>query len=111
MKKILLILSLLITSVAYADHEDDFGNYYFQQVPALCSSPQYIDNYLKHFGFEPKSISLGREGMQKSGQPVYMITYYITKDGTQSTATIDVPSGTEKCLLFHTFDLTTPQQN
>ena len=111
MKKILIVLSLLFASIAYADHEEDFGSYFFQQVPALCSTPKAIDNYLNHFGFEPKSISLGREGMQEDGQAVFMITYYITKDGTQATATIDVPSGTEKCILYHTFDLTTPQQN
>jgi hypothetical protein len=35
-----------------------------------------------------------------------MITYYISEDGTQTSATIDVPSGAERCILFHTFDLT-----
>ena len=46
--------------------------------------------------------------MREDGQAVFMITYYITKDGTQAAATIDVPSGTEKCILFHTFDLYIP---
>jgi len=38
-----------------------------------------------------------------------MITYYITEDGTQSAVTIDVPSGIERCIMYHTFDLTKPQ--
>jgi hypothetical protein len=111
MKKIIIILSLLISSIAYADHEKDFGEYYFQQIPALCTKPELVDNYLNHFGFEPVNVSLGREGMQKDGQPVYMVTYYINKDNTETTATIDIPSGSERCLIFHTFDLTKPLKN
>ena len=54
MKKILLtILTLLFTSVAYAEHEADMRMYYFAQVAALCSKPAVIDNYLNHFEFEP----------------------------------------------------------
>jgi len=40
-----------------------------------------------------------------------MVTYYINKDGTETTVTIDVPSGSERCIVFHTFDLTKPQKN
>ena len=111
MKKILIVLSLLFASISYADHDEQFKNYYFSQVPALCGSPDNIDVYIKHFKFKPYHISLGREGMQKTGQPVYMITYYVSEDGTESMVAIDVPSGMEKCILYHTFDLTTPQQN
>jgi hypothetical protein len=58
---------------------------------------------------DPVNISLGREGMKANGEPVYMVTYYISKDGTQSAATIDVPDGSERCVLFHSFDLTSVQ--
>jgi len=107
MKKIILgLLFSLFAFTASADHEKDFGNYFFQQVPALCGTQENIDNYLNHYKLKPQNISLGREGMVKEGQPVYMITYYISEDGTQTSATIDVPSGAERCILFHTFDLT-----
>ena len=107
MKKIILsLLFSLFALTASADHEKEFKNYYFSQVPALCGPADNIEVYIKHFKFKPQNISLGREGMVKEGQPVYMVTYYITEDGTQTTATIDVPSGKERCILFHTFDLT-----
>ena len=112
MKKILLtILTLLFTSVAYAEHEADMRMYYFAQVPALCSTPAVIDKYLNHFEFEPFHLSLGREGMEEDGQPVYMVTYYVSKTNEQSATTIDVPSQAERCMLFHSFDLTKPSLN
>ena len=111
MKKLLTIISLLWATVSYADHENDLGtNYYFTQIPALCGTQEVIQNYLNHFGFKPDNISLGREGMNKDGQPVYMVTYYINEDGTQTAATIDIPSGLERCILYHSFDRTTVKE-
>ena len=109
MKKLLLtIFTLLFTSVAYAEHEADMRMYYFAQVPALCSTPAVIQKYLDHYEFEPYHLSLGREGMEEDGQPVYMVTYYVSKKQEQSATTIDVPSQLERCMLFHSFDLTKP---
>ena len=48
--------------------------------------------------------------MDAEGNPVYMITYYVNEDKTESAAVIDVPDGTESCILFHTFDLTSPNK-
>ena len=48
--------------------------------------------------------------MEATGEPVYMVTYYVSKLG-QSAASIDVPSQTERCVLFHSFDLTKPTPN
>jgi hypothetical protein len=110
MKKLIIILSILFASIAYADHEDEIGSYYFQQVPALCGSIDKINTYLDHFNFKPYNLSLGREGMREDGQPVYMITYYVNEDETQTTAVIDVPNKSESCILFHTFDLTKPNK-
>ena len=111
MKKLIVIIGLLFGSISYADHTENISDMYFQQIPALCGPPQQIDEYIKHFEFEPYHLSLGREGMRKDGQPVYMVTYYINKDGTETTVTIDVPSGSERCIVFHTFDLTKPLKN
>ena len=112
MKKLLLtIFTLLFTSVSYAEHQSDMTKYYFAQVPALCSTPDVIQKYLDHYDFEPYHLSLGREGMEENGQPVYMVTYYVSKSMEQSATTIDVPSQAERCMLFHSFDLTKPSLN
>ena len=101
MKKLLFtIFTLLFTSVSYAEHQADMTKYYFAQVPALCSTPEVIQKYLDHYDFEPYHLSLGREGMEEDGQP-----------SEQSATTIDVPSQLERCMLFHSFDLTKPSLN
>jgi len=35
----------------------------------------------------------------------------VNEDNTQSIAVLDIPSGLERCILFHTFDLVVPQKN
>jgi len=107
MKKLLLILSILFTSSVYADHDQALidGELYMQQLPALCGTPDKIETYIKHYEFEPEHISLGRTRMQKDGEPVYMMTYMVNKDRTESISVLAIPNNTESCILYHTFDL------
>lgn len=107
MKKLITTILLLFASVSYADHEEHMGRYYFTQVPALCGAPEDIQKYVDHRDLQPHLLSLGREGMKETGEPVYMVTIYTSE--TEMMATIDVPSGTERCVLFHSFDLTKPE--
>jgi hypothetical protein len=109
MKKLITLITLLFATSTYADHLKSPGSVWFQQVPILCGTPEKIQAYTDHMNLDPVNISLGREGMKANGEPVYMVTYYISKDGTQSAATIDVPDGSERCVLFHSFDLTSVQ--
>jgi hypothetical protein len=44
--------------------------------------------------------------MKGTGMAVYMMTIMMNSDFTESMSVIDVPSGTERCILYHTFDLT-----
>ena len=107
MKKLVLILGILFGTIAYADHEKSLqdNSLYMQQLPSLCGTPDKIEVYLKHFEFEPVHLSLGRTRMMKDGEPVYMMTYMINKDRTESISVLTIPNGTESCILYHTFDL------
>ena len=111
MKKILIVLRLLFSTVVYAEHEEFSNEVYMQQVPALCGTVNAIQTYVDHYKFKPYHLTLGRTGMVEDGEPVYMITYMVNEDNTQSIAVLDIPSGLERCILFHTFDLVVPQKN
>jgi len=98
MKKLIVILTLLWANVSYAEQY----NLYWNQVPAVCGTPDEIKRYIDDKGFEPVHISLGRVGSTPDGEPIYMITYYETKD--QVLVTVDIPSATDSCILFHTYN-------
>lgn len=107
MKKLVLILSILFGTIAYADHEEGLrdGEVYIQQLPALCGSPENIQKYLDHKKLKPLHISLGREAMDPTGLPVYMMTYMVNDNKTESATVLTIPNNTESCILYHTFDL------
>jgi len=110
MKKIIIsILFSLFTITASAQHEILEGDVYYQDMPTLCSTPEKVQAYIDHMGMKPYHISLGREGMKPDGTPVFMITYFVNEETHQNAVVIDVPSGLERCLIFHTFDVTTVQ--
>ena len=85
MKKLVLILSILFATVVYAGHEEGLrdGEVYIQQLPALCGSPENIQKYLDHKKLKPLHISLGREAMDPTGLPVYMMTYMVNDNKTE----------------------------
>jgi hypothetical protein len=112
MKKTIIVLffSLFVLS-ASAEHKEQTGEVYFQNIPVLCGTPEMIQAYTDHANMKPLFISLGREGMKINGEAVYMMTIMVNTDNTETMSVIDVPSGTERCILYHTFDLTTVDKN
>lgn len=104
MTKLILIFILVFTTILYADHTKHQVTQ--ENLPALCSTPEGIAAYIIHAGLKPVKISLGREAMDIDGKPVFMVTQFESEDGSQSAAIIDIPSGTQSCLMYHTFDLT-----
>ena len=84
---------------------------YIVNLPALCGTPDNIQKYLDYNGFKPFHLGLGRSGISKDGEPVFMLTYMINEDNTESIAVLDIPSNLERCISFHTFDLVTEIPN
>ena len=97
MKKIVLILTLIFSSVANAE-------LYWQSIPSVCGTSDDVQNYVNVKELKPVHISLGRESGNSNGEPVYMVTYYENED--QTLVTVDIPSAEETCILYHTFNKT-----
>ena len=108
MKKIIigLFFSIFLLS-ANANSEE----LYTVNVPVLCGNPDSIQKYLDYNGFKPLHLSLGRSGMVKDGEPVYMLTYMVNEDSTENVTVLNLPSNLESCILYHAFDLITELPN
>ena len=105
-----LLSFILITSVAIADHKPttEYEGLAWSQLPTICGTTEAVNEYLVHNEFELESLSVGKENAQESGQNVYMVSYFINKDRTQTMAVITAPSGMESCMLFRSFELMYP---
>ena len=51
MKKLLIFVMLLMTSLVYADHREDI--FYSSQVPMLCTSATQMNEFLDHNNMKP----------------------------------------------------------
>ena len=105
-----LLSFILFTSVATADHKPttEYNGLEWSQLPVICGTTESVNEYLIHNEFELESLSVGKENAQAGGQNVYMVSYFINKDRTQTMAVITAPSGLESCMLFRSFDLVFP---
>ena len=77
----------------------------WRQIPVVCGVPEEVNRYIDDKNLKPKHFSLGREGSKPDGEPVYVVTLY-SNDTGEVLVTVDTPSGIERCILFHTFNLT-----
>ena len=110
MKRLILILSLLLASFAYAEHEERESdikkyNFWWEQIPAVCSTSDEIQRWANDKNFIPVNMSVGREGGSPDGRIVYVVVYYINDSG-QSFAGVSTPEQpNQTCIVFRTFDL------
>ena len=104
MKKIILGL-LLFCSTSFAETDFSKYNFYLQQLPGVCGPQEKVQKFAEDHDFIPLNYSIGREGSQPNGQPVFVVTYWVNKDVTQTMATIQTPNGVESCILYISFDV------
>jgi len=105
-----LLSFILFTSVATADHKPttEYDGLAWSQLPVICGTTESVNEYLIHNEFELESLSVGKENAQESGQNVYMVSYFINKERTQTMSVITAPSGMESCMLYRSFELMFP---
>ena len=101
---------LLISSIANAetDWQSDKYDFKWMHVPVVCGTSEEVNRYLKDNEFEIESVSIGREGADKDGDPAYWVSYFVNKDNTESVSAITSPTGNETCMMYRSFDLKRP---
>ena len=101
-----IILGLFWTSIVFAEHEEKKTyNFWWEQIPAVCSTSEEIQRWANDKNFIPVNMSVGRENGSQDGKIVYVVIYYINDTG-QSFAGISTPENpSQTCVVFRTFDL------
>ena len=84
----------------YAD-----GQLYWMQMPVICGSTKTVKEYIDKNKFILVYIGVGKQGGKNEGQPVYVISEYVTEDMTQSLSVTTTLTMTESCIMFRGFDL------
>lgn len=79
--------------------------FYVQELPAVCGSQQEVEKYVEDNNYVAINYSLGREGSQPGGEPVFVLTYWVKEDLSQTMASVQVPNSDQTCILFVTFDV------
>ena len=112
MKKLIIAITLLLTSFAFAEHEEpetnppvEKFNFWWEQVPAVCSTSEEIERWAELKKFEPVNVSFGRENGSPDGRIVYIVVYWLN-ERQESFASVSTPEKPEiSCVIFRTFDL------
>ena len=104
MKILILLITFLLTSIAFSEEQKKY-DFYWDNIPVVCAAPEEIDRWAEHKGFTPLSISYGREGGKPDGKIVYIVVYYLNRDNGETFATVTTPTSPDVCVIFRTFGL------
>ena len=81
------------------------GQLYWMQMPVVCGSTKTVKAYIEKHKFVMVYVGLGKQGGKVDGQPVYLISEYVTEDMTQSLSVTTTLTMTESCIMFRGFEL------
>ena len=107
MKKLIIALTLLVSSFAFAETKPPVNkfNFWWEQVPAVCSTSEEIERWAEFKNFSPINMSFGREGGKPEGRIVYIVVYWIN-EAQETFASVSTPEKPDQaCIVFRTFDL------
>jgi len=104
MKKLITLLAILFSTTVFAKEIKDY-NFGVTQIPIICGINESVNEFLTNEGLSAKSLSLGKEGGDENGLPVFLITQYENLEKSKLAATVQVPNSDEVCILYYTFDL------
>ena len=102
MKKLLILICLLWSTISYADMKE--YDLFSMSMLMMCGLPLVVDKYIEDKKFTAINVSFGKQGADPDGEIVFAIKYYIN-DKHQTLAVAESPNDPYKCMIFHTFDM------
>ena len=88
------------------EYEKQYGpQLYWLQMPVICGTSESVMAYLEKFQFTLVNVSYGRDRAKQTGDPVFVVMYYVDPSYTQSIVVMTTMDGMESCMLYKSFDL------
>ena len=104
MKKLLILICLLWSTISYAEIESEGYDLFGMSMPMMCGLPAVVDKYIADKKFTAINVSFGKQGSDSEGEILFAIKYYIN-DNHQTLAVAESPNDPYKCIIFHSFDM------
>ena len=78
---------------------------HWMSMPVICGKAEVVKKYIEEHKFLLVYVGVGKEGGNNEGQPVYLISEFVTEDMKQSLSVVTTLNFTESCIMFRGFDL------
>jgi len=81
------------------------GRLYWMQMPVVCGTTKTVKDYIDEHKFILVYVGVGKQCGKDTGEPVYLISEYVTQDMKQSLSVTTTLTLTESCIMLRGFDL------
>ncbi len=98
------VMTMFYVTKAFGINPPEF--LYPADAPILCGPYDQVETFLGESGYQPVSVGFGRAGGVPDGQQVFAILGYKHEDNGTMIATVETPSGMDKCIIYTIFDFT-----
>ena len=78
---------------------------YWMHMPVICGKAETVKRYIDEHDFVLVYVGVGKRGGSNEGQPVYLVSEFVTADMKQSLSVITTLNFTESCIMYRGFDL------
>ena len=78
---------------------------HWMHMPVICGKAETVKRYIDEHDFVLVYVGVGKRGGSNEGQPVYLVSEFVTADMKQSLSVITTLNFTESCIMFRGFDL------
>ncbi len=78
---------------------------HWMHMPVICGKAETVKRYIDEHDFVLVYVGVGKRGGSNEGQPVYLLSEFVTADMKQSLSVITTLNFTESCIMFRGFDL------
>ena len=78
---------------------------YWMHMPVICGKAETVKRYIDEHDFVLVYVGVGKQGGNNEGQPVYLVSEFVTADMKQSLSVITTLDFTESCIMYRGFDL------